>query len=489
MKRLLSGITAIAVLSMAMSMPINRLEAYAETESILCINEVMASNKSSIRDGDLQEPKYGSEGGAYSDWVEIYNSSSKAVDLTDYTLSDDSFSWKFPQGIVPAKGYLLVWASDKNKVTQDGQLHCNFKISASGETLTLKNTTGAVIDYVEIPSLSDDNSFGRLSDAATDFTIFLKSTPGSANINGTSYVNEPVFSHEAGFYADAFKLKLSTNEANAKIYYTTDGTDPIPGKGGTREYTDGIEIKQLQNDTNSLLKCSTIKAVTVKSGEASSKIITRSYFVNPDIKDKYDLPVVSLVTDPANFFDPEKGIYVEQNVQNKGSEWERPIHVEFFENDGSLGFSKYCGVRINGETTRLMIPQQSLRLYADRDYEDSKKIKYNIFPELKDKVSDKEITSFKRLILRNSGSDWTRTMFRDALVHSLASDINLDTQAYRPCVAFLNGEYWGIYNIRERYDNIYFESHYDLDKDNVALLEFSFDFAFDGEIEVDEGTE
>lgn len=489
MKRLISCITAVAILSMAMAMPRERLQAFAEEKSTLCINEVMASNKDTIRDGDLEDAEFGSKGGAYSDWVEIYNSGDVAVDLKGYTISDDSFTWVFPEGSVPAKGYLLVWASDKDKVTKDGQLHCNFKISASGESLTLKDANGFEIDHIDIPKLADDNSFGRIYDAASECIIFTKSTPGSANSNGTSYVKTPVFSHDAGFYSEPFRLKLSTDETNAKIYYTTDGSDPIPGQGTTCEYTDGIDINELKNTSNNLLKCSTIKAVTVKSGKVSSSIVTRSYFVNSEIKDKYDLPVISLVTDPANFFDPETGIYVEKNVQKKGSEWERPIHVEFFENDGALRFSKYCGVRINGETSRIMIPQQSLRLYADRDYDDSKKIKYNIFPGLTDRVSNKEINSFKRLILRNSGSDWTRTMFRDALVHSLASDINLDTQAYRPCIAFLNGEYWGIYNIRERYDNIYFESHYGVDKDRVALLEFSVNYALTGEIEVDEGTE
>ncbi len=485
MKRFISGITVIFFLSLVMSIPAGSVKIYAESAKSLFINEVMAANKSLIRDGDLEDPESGSKGGAFSDWIEIYNASEQPIDLTGYSISDDSFEWVFPQGIVPANGYLLVWASDKNKVTQDGQLHTNFKISSSGETITLKSPDGTIVDSVKTAKLSDDYSYGRIYDGSPELTVFSKATPGSSNTDGITAVSEPVFSHKSGFYTEEFELKLSTAENNSKIYYTTDGSDPVPGEEGTYEYSNPISIRA-EYSANSLLKCSVIKAVTVRTDGIKSKVITHSYFVDTNITDKFDLPVISLVTDPDNLFDPNIGIFHINNFMNKGKEWERPIYVEFFEKDGTFGFSKQCGIRLHGLTSRL-IDQKSMRLYADREYDDSKKIEYNIFPGLTDKTGN-EITTFKRLILRNSGTDWTRTMFRDALVHSLAADINLDTQAYRPCIVFLNGEYWGLYNIRERYDNIYFSSHYNADKDKIALLEFTVDFSLEGKLEISEGS-
>lgn len=499
MRKFLSGLVAVVLLTSIIVWGANSTVS-ADTGDTLFINEVMAANKSVIRDGDLDDPDEGINGGAYSDWIEIYNAGAEPADLTGYSLSDSSATWTFPHGTIPGNGYLLIWASDKDKVAAGGQLHTNFKITSSGEPITLKKPDGTVVDSITTIGLEDDQSYGRINDGSAEFIVFSGTTPGSSNKNGIAPVKEPVFSHDGGFYTGAFDLLLSTDEPGVKIYYTKDGSDPVPGAPGTIEYTGGISIKSRAGEPNEhsmlisgglpegeVFKCSMIKAAAVRTDGVGSSVVTNSYFVDQDMLTRYDLPIISIVTDKANFFDPTTGIYVNGNYDNRGPEWERPIHMEFFEKDGTPGFSKYCGVRINGEITR-GAPQKSLRLYADRGYDDSEKIKYDIFPGLKDKVSGKKITSFKRLLLRNSGTELRFTLFRDALMHSLVSHTNLDTQAYRPSIVFLNGEYWGIYNIRERYDNTYFASHYNLDKDNVAQLEFTVDFLLFGDIEVDEGT-
>ncbi|HEX9058871.1 MAG TPA: CotH kinase family protein, partial [Clostridia bacterium] len=499
MRKLVSCITVAALLTITSAMPGESYEAFAQSKQALFINEVMASNKSTIRDGDVGDPDYGGQGGAYSDWIEIYNSGAKNVDLTGYTISDDTTTWVFPKGVVPTKGYLLVWASNKDKIAPDGQLHTNFKMSSSGETITLKDPQGILVDSVKTGALTDDNSYGREEDGSNNFVIFKKATPGSENKGETNTVKEPEFSRKGGFYTSGFTLKLNSDDAGTNIYYTTDGSDPVPEAAGTKKYTDGITIKSRAGEPNvisvfedtvptgEVFKCSIIKAVSVKEDGSMSKIITNSYFVDPSIHKKFDLPVISLVTDNSNFFDSTKGIYSMYNSYKSGPEWERPIHVEFFEKNGDLGFSHSCGVRLNGRISR-DFPQKALRLYADREYDDTNRIDYKIFPGLTNEVSGNAITSFERLLLRASGSDCSRTMFRDALVQSLAEDIKLDTQAYRPCQVFLNGEYWGLYNIRERYDNKYFASHYNLDKDKVALLEYGVDYYLYGKLDINEGT-
>jgi len=162
-------------------------------EQRLFINELMASNKNTIRDGDIDDPKHGTLGGAYSDWIELYNASSESVDLSGYSISDDGATWVFPKGNIPPKGYLIIWASDKDKVTSDGQLHTNFKLSTDGELIVLRSPEGEVIDSVTYGRLSDDESYGRSIDGGEEFLIFSKATPNASNNNSQAIVLEPVF--------------------------------------------------------------------------------------------------------------------------------------------------------------------------------------------------------------------------------------------------------------------------------------------------------
>lgn len=491
-----------AILVTSFSLPLAQIKADNLEEQYLYINEIMASNTNTLRDGDVDDPKNGTAGGAYSDWIELYNASSESVDLTGYSISDDGATWVFPKGDIPPRSYLLIWASDKNKVTNDGQLHTNFKLSASGEKVVLKTPDGNVIDSVSYGNLANDESYGRGTDGGQEFLIFSKATPNASNDNSQTIVLEPVFSHQAGFYTEEIELELSVSQEDTKVYFTLDGSDPKPGDPHTFEYTGKIKIKSRAGDPNVLsmietgeyfwdpplgevFKCSMVKAVAIRSDGSKSRTVTKSYFIDPNMLTRYSLPVISIVTDEANLFDKNTGIYLNHN--ESGPDWERPAHVEFFEKDGTLGFSQYCGIRLHGIGSK-SFSQKSLRLYADRGYDYKDKISYNIFPGLTDKVTGKSITDFKRLILRNSGSDWPNSMFRDAMMQKLVSHLNLDTQAYRPSVVFIDGEYWGIHNIRERYDNLYFASHYNLDKDKVALLEVPFDFGYSGKLTVNEGT-
>lgn len=189
MKKLLSSIAAAALLMSTITLGLNN-EVSAATTNTLFINEVMADNESVLKDGD------GSDGGEYSDWIEIYNSGTTPVDLTGYTLSDGGEPWRFPKGVVPANGYLLVWASDKNKVAADGQLHTNFKIGKSNETITLRDAYGNEVDSITTESIENDQSYGRNSDGSSEFIAFYNGevTPGEAN---KFIANNPVlFSHE-----------------------------------------------------------------------------------------------------------------------------------------------------------------------------------------------------------------------------------------------------------------------------------------------------
>jgi Leucine-rich repeat (LRR) protein len=315
-------------------------------------------------------------------------------------------------------------------------------------------------------------------------------------------LDPPVFSELGGYYEQPFELSLETGMENANIYYTLDGS--VPTLNST-QYSTPLLIQSRVGEPNKfsaipdvsprwippageVFKVTVLRARVISdNGQASSPTITRTFLV--DEEKRYTLPVVSVVTDPGNFFDDQYGIYVMGDIYKQlydpasslnpwerpanyiqsGQEWERPVHIEYFDVNGIPGFSEEANARIHGAATRERA-QKSLRLYTVCDTECTETITYEIFPGLTNKTTSAPIQEFKTVLLRNSGNDWERTMFRDALLQRLVDHTSLDVQAYQPTVVFLNGEYWGIHNLRERLDEYYLESHYGLAPDEVTIL-------------------
>lgn len=276
-------------------------------------------------------------------------------------------------------------------------------------------------------------------------------------------IEAPRLSKESGFYKSALKIEMENKSPDNKIYYTLDGSEPTIK---SNIYETPITIKNTDNKSATIVRS---KVLTEEN--AMSETITKTYFVNEDIEERFDLPIFSLVTDPDNLFDEDIGIYADGNYTNRGSDWEKPVHVEFIEKDGTISLSQNAGIRIHGGATR-GANQKSLRLYADSKYDDQDFFNYLFFKDLKQQNYPNNINSFKRLILRNSGNDWNQTMFNDAMMQSLVKSIGtVDTQAYQPVIIFVNGEYHGIQNIRERMDEYYLSDHYKIDKDDLVILE------------------
>ncbi len=181
MKKWISGLMTGAILFTMTMAPAVKCEVSAAEAQTLFINEIMAANTCTLRDGDIDDEKNGAKGGSYSDWLELYNGSNQSVDLTGYTISDEGATWTIPHGSIPAKGYLVIWASDKDKVASDGQFHTNFKLTSSGETVTLKNVDGTIVDSVVFPALADDYSYSRVTDGAAEFAVTTNATPNKTN--------------------------------------------------------------------------------------------------------------------------------------------------------------------------------------------------------------------------------------------------------------------------------------------------------------------
>ena len=450
------------------------------------INEFMASNGSTLQDRSRE----------YPDWIELYNPQPYSVDLSGYYLSDDPadpFKWKFPDGIrIPADGYRLIFATGKDSVIL-GDVHTNFSLASSGEPILLTDPNGVLQDYVPPQEQRRDVSYGRTSDGSGAFAFFSLPSPGSPNLSDRVYtdkLNPPDFSHIRGFYREPFDLVLSSRDPDVAIYYTLDGSIPDqsslvyqePIRIGPENYKTTLlshiktfgpfNLNRIEMDytgrkqsqaflpwtPQNVFQGIVVRAVAYKEGALASDVETHTFFVDPNMFERYTLPIISIVTDPKGFFDPANGIYVAGvhywdwrpgrpwhnpgNYTQRGMAWERPVHVEFFEPGGVFGFKLNMGARIHGGITRSW-PQKTLRLHARSSYEPPGLIEYPVFPNLTANGTGEPLTVFKRILLRNGGNHWSIDLFADALMHELISHTKVDVMAYRPAIVFINGEYWG----------------------------------------------
>jgi hypothetical protein len=324
-----------------------------------------------------------------------------------------------------------------------------------------------------------------------------------------SSVNPPGFSHVSGFYAKEFFLTLSTDVPDGRIFFTLDGSEPaltpdFAPLGSTMEYLTPIFLQNMSDQPNVLanirtvslwaeyvppsqvFKGSVLRAIVLDSMGNRSDVKTHSYFIDDQMLGRYSLPIVSITTNPDYLFDDEIGIYVPGNLYTplgpdqrwsednsnffqRGLKWERPVHFQMFDLNGNEVIGLDAGIRIHGNFTRLF-NQKSLRLYAREEYDGTGLIEYDFFPNLNNRLSENTVDTFKTLILRNGGNGWLEAYFRDVLAHSLVEHTKLDIQGYKPVIIFINGEYWGIHNIRTRYDEHYFSSYYEIEPQDLVVL-------------------
>ncbi|TVR76560.1 MAG: T9SS C-terminal target domain-containing protein, partial [Saprospirales bacterium] len=431
------------------------------------------------------------------------------VNIQGYYLSDNDnhpLRWRFPSREIPPGGYLLVFASGKNRFGD--QLHTNFSISASGEPLILSDPDGNTLDYIPAVPVPRDVSYGRYPDGGSHFKFFDLPTPGSTNIR--PFETAISFSQSSGFYADTLALEMEV-EGNFQIFYTLNGDLPTTSDSlyiGPLVLLPSADIENnpiIYIPTNhessdwwyrwrmpgeDLFRSHVVRARAFEGGDPRTEIKTATYFIDSGADERFDLPVISIVSPEDGLFDYENGIFVpgqgfEDNPQqggfwtggnfhNRGREWEREAGFFFFEN-GELALEQNLGIRIHGSASR-SLPQKSLRLYAREGY-GKNEIEYPFFP-------DEGIQRFKRLLLRNAGQDFLKAYLADPLTHLIISDLDVERQLYRPAVLFINGAYWGIINIRERLDPYYFESHFGVSEEELDLISHSWGIRY----EVNTGT-
>jgi hypothetical protein len=360
------------------------------------------------------------------------------------------------------------------------------------------NTSDGYDEILDPPVFSREGGFYTY-----DFDLYLDAgASGSGFFSGVDGSPGSSAASEAGS-----GLGTTASTMSVHIRYTLDGSEPdssSPLADGPIRITDrtpepnGIsaiptsppEIPLIlgykwHHPQGQVFKGTVVRARAFREGGKPSPVATHTYFVDSRGGTRYHLPVVSLSTDSLHLFDHETGIYIPGihfdlggpeddpkkdephlfgNYVQRGIEWERPASMEFFDEQGERVFAQDIGIRIHGGRSR-SLPLKSLRLYARSDYGESR-FNYPFFPDL-------PYRDYNRLILRNSGQDFfgRSTMFRDGFMQTLVRDLNMDTQEYRATVVFINGEFWGIMNIRERYDEDYLARTWGVDPDNVDLLQ------------------
>jgi len=314
-------------------------------------------------------------------------------------------------------------------------------------------------------------------------------------------LSAPLFSSESGFYKNSFALSLSSSYGNAKILYTLDGSEP---KSGSLVYSEPIIIDSRENDDNTISEIPTSprwlpplknvnKAVVVRAAVVSnsyeiSETATHTYFIQGNHSTDYSLPVISIVTDNINLFDYNKGIYVmgkmyenksnyikediplnlpwwryPANYSEHGKDSYRPVNIEFFEKNKTLGFSVSANARVSGNATR-GYGQKSLSIYFNKN---------SSVDILRYKLFEKNTTSrFRHFALKNGGNDWNKTLFRDFFMQTLMNEMGLDAPSYRSVIVFINGEYWGIHQMCERMNEDYVGIKYGLDPHNIKIAKY-----------------
>lgn len=463
----------------------------------LIITEVVSSNGSTLADED----------GDFSDWIELHNPRDHAIDTEDYRLTDNpERQWMLPARVLQPGEFLVVFASGKDRVSASGELHTDFRISRDGATVALLAADGTtVLDELEVPALPRDASFGIDAVDAARACFFAVPTPAAKNAPecfDDNRLGAPEFSTPSGAYDDAFELTITSEAPGATIVYTLDGSYPDLERNpeATKVYSEPLSIENRTSEPNVLalvhtpsplytmprLDAPIPKGTVIRARSEFSNLASAAYFVGLG-RNASSLPIVSVTVDPTCMFDEQDGIYVPgriyaeyrasdaynpnelrppANYAESGREWECP------RSDPEGAAVHYCdagqactepygvGVRVHGAWSR-MYAMKSLRLYARDEYGSPSFAGFGPF--------DPEFGDHKRLILRQSGQD-LKLMFRDAYLQSLLDNMMVDRQAYQPTSVYLNGEYWGLMNLRERYDEHYLAAVHGADPDSVALI-------------------
>ncbi len=372
--------------------------------------------------------------------IELKNLTNKDINLNQYSISDKSgFRSNLPNIVLKANSYLVLYGSD-NKTYSNGKVYLGFHINNSTEELYLYKDD-ILIDTFYVGRVVSGVSSGINNDNEKVYykTITLGKENSKTYYYG--YAMEPKFSINGGYVDKGTQISLNTN-GDEKIYYTLDGSFP---SNKSNEYKGPITIS----------KTTVIKAVAYKEGNIESEIVSRTFITERN----HDVAIVSISTNDSNLFG-QTGI-----LTNYKQETTRKISFEFYESDGTLGVSFIGDTKLSGVDSREQ-PQKSMAIYLRKEY-GLQEVTYPFF-------KDNNTITYSSILLRNAGEDPKRIRIMDAvLTRALKGQMDIDMQDYRPVVVYINGNYYGLYNLREKLNGDYIESKFGIDKDNIDLIKYT----------------
>lgn len=391
------------------------------------------------------------------DWVELYNGSGSDINLAGYGIGRDPAKkeYTFESVTIKAGQYMLLYAAGETpaKPTR-GAVYLPFKISNSGEELFLTAADGHVIDVFNSGKLRGGVTSGRVGTQSSARVFFATPTPKAENNRGyaLSYAPMPSLSREGG-YAESGTVITGSAPAGVTLRYTTDGAVPT-------------ESSKVLGELK-ITKTTVLKVCAFAEGMLPSDPVSETYIV----ENRHDIPVVSLSADPADLFSDSKGIlangpgYAEPfpyKGANFWKDWERQATIEYFSPDGAKNLEFGVGVKVFGQYTRAY-DQKSLALHL-RDQYGAGELHYPFF-------ANNDITEIHDLVLRAGGQDQKFTRIRDALCSQIMKGhTTLAFMDWQPVAVYINGEYYGLYGLREKINEDYFATHEGLDKDNIDMV-------------------
>ncbi len=397
-------------------------------EGPLVINEVCVDNFTS----------YYQESIGYPDWVEIMNISNDPVDLSQYSLSDDTdrLGQFFLSGML-SPGSTLVVLCDKDYLDYTGGMQiAPFSLNSENEQIFLSTAEGRIIDYASLHEIPYRGTYGRVP-GQNGFYYLYESSPSDPNGSGERRVSSvPSVAGRDGVYSDVQSVVVELH-APGDIYYTLDSSAPT---SASLRYTGPLTVTET----------TVIRAISIESGALPSRPLTLNYFLN----EGHSLPVVSLVADDQKTFS-QMYLYGRKDL-------ELPGNVSFYSGDDS--FSLGCGIKMHGDTS-LVLSKKNMSLRFRGSY-GAERLYYDLF--------DGGVTSFSNLLLR-AGQDQNNTIVRNEVCHSLALDFSDDviTGRYQYCVLYLNGQYNGIYAFMEKPNEDMVATQLNVDKDAIEMEEAS----------------
>ena len=406
----MSGKYRVALLALSILLMGFCLAARAD----VLITEIMADNG-----------EYDTNGKAY-DWIELCNTGSAPVDLSGWGLTEsktDLYAFTFPSGTsLKAGEYALIYCCGEDKNAdrpQNKTYYAHYKLSSSGETVRLTDKDGNEVQAVKYPLQYPGFSWG-LADGKTDYGFFASATPRKKNAAQVFEAQSalPVIDTPAGLYEKGVQVTVTCDDP---VHYTVDGSEPT---AKSKVYTGPISVP----------KTGVVRVRAFAEGKLPSYTVTSSYIIN----DPAITPVISLSTDK-DYMYGKKGLFVKPNFN---TDWEYPIHMEYFDEDGVRQISQFGSFHIVGSSTRAQ-KQKSIAVYARTAYGGQNRFHYNPFPE-------RDYQEYRAFTIRSTGSDAPYCRMKDLVLTRLANGLDIMYLAGKTVVVYINGAYSGQYNIREK---------------------------------------